>query len=220
MAGTSIGMGKSHFTGLRVSVPPTYIPAYEKNGGTISSCLKVKVFCNRKNDRSDVFDLTMWGKLADAGAKSLSVGKEIHVEARPESYDARIWNEDDVVITKKDGTPQTVRKINFVVTDIVFGSESDKHIQAEIAAGKRPANYNDGGQGSEDWRAMLKARSAYVYNGQTKMFGFANVRNAGTTGVAAQQSLQTQVTGAVEGTDAVQAAFGGVQQVASDVNPF
>lgn len=220
MAGTSIGMGKSHLTGLRVSVPPTYIPAYEKNGQNISSCLKVKAFCNRKNDRSDVFDLTMWGKLADAGAKSLSVGKEIHVEARPESYDGRIWDEDNNVITKKDGTPLTVRRINFVVTDIVFGSESDKHIQAEIAAGRRPPNYNDGAQGSDAWRATLKARAAFVYDGSADMYGFAKVRKAGTTGVAAQQSLQNQVAGATNGAGAVQAAFGGVTKVADAVNPF
>lgn len=224
MAGTSIGMGKSHFTGLRVSFPPTYIPSYEKNGQTVSACLKVKAFCNRKNDRADVFDLTLWGKLADAGAKSLSVGKEFHVECRPESYDGRIWNEDNVVYTKKDGTPMTVRKVNFVVTDIVFGSESDKHIQAEIAAGKRPPNYNDGAQGSEAWRATLKARSAYVYDGTSEMYGWAKVRKAGTTGAAATQSLQRQVQGAADGTAAVQAAFGGVTQaqaqVGADNNPF
>lgn len=212
MAGTSIGMGTCTLVGLRVSVQPTYIPGYEKNGQTINPCLKVRAFVNRKNGRSDIYDLRLWGKLADIGAKSLSVGKEFHAEVRPESYEGRVWRDKGKeLVLNSDGTPCTVLKSAFVVKDIVFGAESNKHIAEEIQSGKRPANYNDGGQGSQTWSAILKARTAYLYDGKSATFGYANVRPAGTTAAPAQ-TLQNQIATATD--PAMAAAFGGTS------NPF
>lgn len=220
MAGTSIGMGTSTLVGLRVSVPPTYIPGYEKNGQTINPCLKVRAFVNRKNGRSDIYDLRLWGKLADIGARSLSVGKEFHAEVRPESYQGRVWaDKGQKLCLNSDGTPVTVLKTAFVVKDIVFGAESDKHIREEIAAGKRPANYNDGGEGTALWTQILKTRAAYQYDGNSPTFGYAQVRKAGET-AAPLTNLQGQVEGAVENNAALNQAFGGVQKMAGGVNPF
>jgi len=213
MAGTSIGMGTSMLVGLRVSVPPTYIPAYEKNGQTINACLKVRAFINRKTDRSDIYDLRLWGKLADIGARSLSVGKEFHAEVRPESYNGRVWGDKGAKLClNSDGTPVTTLKTAFVVKDIVFGAESNKHIAEEIAAGKRPATYNDGGQGSQAWSAILKTRAAYVYDGASPTFGYAKVFKAGT---AVAGDLQNAVAGAVDNTQAVNDAFGNAQALAA-----
>lgn len=219
MAGTSIGMGTSTLVGLRVSVPPTYIPAYEKNGQTINACLKVRAFVNRKNDRSDIYDLRMWGKLADIGARSLSVGKEFHAEVRPESYQGRVWADKGAKLClNSDGTPVTTLKTAFVVKDIVFGAESEKHIAEEIAAGKRPHNYNDGGQGSATWSATLKIRAAYMYDGTSPTFGYAKVFKAGE---AVANNLQNAVAGAVDNSQAVNAAFGNAAALAAtNGNPF
>jgi hypothetical protein len=219
MAGTSIGMGTCTLVGLRVSVPPTYIPGYEKNGQTISPCLKVRGFVNRKNGRSDIYDLRLWGKLADIGARSLSVGKEFHAEVRPESYQGRVWKDKgNELVLNTDGTAVTVLKTAFVVKDIVFGAESEKHITDEIAAGKRPANYKDGGQGSAAWSETLKKRAACTttrietYKGkQVEMFGHAIVQRAGATAAPAPAAnLQNQVANAAD-DPALNAAFGNAQ---------
>lgn len=228
MGGTSIGMGSCNLVGLRVSVPPTYIPGYEKNGQTINPCLKVRAFVNRKNGRSDIYDLRLWGKLADIGARSLSVGKEFHAELRPESYEGRVWKDKGKeLVLNSDGTPVTVLKTAFVVKDIVFGAESNKHITDEIAAGKRPANYNDGAQGSAAWSATLKQRAACTttrtetINGQTvEMFGHAIVRRAGATAAPAGNNLQGAVANAADNPN-LQAAFGNAQAMANTgSNPF
>lgn len=220
MAGTSIGLGTCVLVGLRVSVPPTYIPGYEKNGQTINPCLKVRAFVNKKNGRSDIYDLRMWGKLADIGARSLSVGKEFHARLRPESYEGRVWKDKGKeLVLNSDGTPCTVLKTAFVVEDIVFGAESNKHITDEISGGKRPANWNDGGQGSAAWKAILQARAACTttrMEGNIEKFGHAVVRRAGTTAaVAPAGNLQNTVAAAVDSNPALNAAFGNAAALAN-----
>jgi len=219
MAGTSIGMGTVTLVGLRVSVPPTYIPGYTKpDGKKVNPCLKVRAFINNKRGKSDIYDIRMWGPLADTGAKSLSVGKEFHATLRPESYEGRVWKDQgSSLVLNSDGTELKVLKHCFVVEDIVFGAESNKHIQEEIASGKRPATWNDGGQGTAAWKAILNSRKEYKYDGNAETFGYAKVRKNGTTHSGA--NLQNQVAAAADGNKAVQDAFGNAAAMAN-TNPF
>jgi hypothetical protein len=220
MAGTSIGMGSITLVGMRVSVPPTYIPGYTKpDGKVVNPCLKVRAFVNRKGGRSDIYDVRMWGPLADTGAKSLSVGKEFHARLRPESYEGRVWKDKgQSIVLNSDGTPLMVLKHSFVVEDIVFGAESNKHVTKEIGEGKRPANWNDGGEGSKAYKAVLIARKEFKYDGAAESFGYAKVRKNGTSHVPAA-ALQNEVAGAVADNAALQAAFGNAAEMA-DKPPF
>jgi hypothetical protein len=218
-----MGMQTVNLVGLRVSVPPQYTPGYEKNGQTISPCLRVRAYLNDKNDKSTIYDLRLWGKLADVGAKSLSIGKEFHCTARVDSYQGRVWKDKgNELVLNSDGSPCLTLKHSFVVEKIRFGAESEKFITEEIANGKRPANWNDGGEGAKAWRATLKARMAmttfYEKDGKT-YYGHAIVRKNGEVhGVQAGQTLQNQVANAANNPN-VQQAFGGAQAVASG-NPF
>lgn len=217
MAGSSMGMETCSLVGLRISVPPTYIPGYEKNGQTIQPCLKVRAILNDKNEKSTIFDMRLWGKLADIGAKSLMVGKEFHAECRIESYDGRVWRDKgNELVLNSDGSPVLVTKHSFVVEKIRFGAESEKHITNEIAAGKRPANWNDGGEGSKLWAKILSDRAAYEYQGGDT-YGYAKVRKNGEV-YTGGKTLQNQVANAAD-NPAVQWAFGGAQAAASG-NPF
>jgi len=173
MAGTSIGVACGSLIGCRVAGPGQYIPAHIKNGQEISACLRVTAFINRQDGRTDRYSLTLWGKLADAGAKSLSPGKEFHVPiSTPQSYEGRVFDENQQPLLKADGTPRLVWKTNFIVNRIIFGSDSEKHIAQEIALGKRPSDWATTGR--ETWRAVLIQRQAQVYMGG-ETFGYAKV---------------------------------------------
>lgn len=227
MAGLNVGLASANFIGCRVATQlgcevnrrqVTYIPAYVKNGKNISPCAKITAFVNDLNGGSNVYTFTAWGKLADACAKSMSPGKEFHCEATPESYDARVWDTEGNVILKADGSPLTVRKINFVITRIRFGADSNKLITAEIAAGRRPTNWNDNGPGREAFVAMLKAEHAKGYDGVSGTYGHAKVIKAAggapvtaTAGTGTDPDLATQVAAVLKGMQA---------NVAGQTEPF
>lgn len=206
---SSMGMATVSLVGVRVARQPIYIPGYVKNGQTIQPSLKVRGLINDRNNKRIALDLTLWGKLADSGAKSLSIGKEFHCTARPESYRGKVFDENRKPLLGKDGTPITVEKVGFVVKDLRYGADSPKQITAEIAAGIRPANWNDGAEGSAAFRSLLDQRKAATYDGKSDTFMFAKVFKSGAmTGAP----LQTQVANAV---NAVQAAFGNVEELAT-----
>jgi hypothetical protein len=204
-----MGKGTAHFTGLRVGKNGvTYIPGYNKNGQTINACARISAFVNGKNERSDVFTFTAWGKLADIMAKSLSPGKEFHCDARPESYDGRVFDGNRNVMLKEDGTPLMTRKVSFRITGgVIFGAESNKQISDEIAAGKRPANWNVENHADQAlWRQILAGRTALTYQGGDT-YGYATVHKTSGT------SLPAQVAGAAEGQSPAQAMAENVGQV-------
>lgn len=220
MGGLNVGMGNATFIGCRVATQlgcennrrqVVYIPTYNKSGKDISACCKITAFVNELRGGSNVHSFTAWGKLADACAKSMGPGKEFHCTARPESYDARVFDADGNVILKADGSPLTVRKTNFVITEIRFGADSEKLIAAEIAAGRRPPNYNDNGPGSEAFRTMMKAEHAKTYDGVSETYGHARVlKAAGGAPVVAAQAGATDAALTAKVTDILKSMSAGV----------
>ena len=235
MAGGSLGMQRTTLVGLRVAATPTYIPGYEKNGQTIQQLLKVPVILNdksRKEVRKTYFTISIWGKLADSAAKSLSIGKEFHCDVRIDSYDAKVWNKNRELVLNPDGTPVTTKKHSFVCETFRYGEDSQKFITEDIARGKRPQNWNDGSEeGRKAWLAVIETRKndnkMRVKDGKT-VFGHAEVRqngqmyNGGKMVQAPEQTatLQTQVANAADNS-AVNQVFGNTQNAtADDGNPF
>jgi len=155
-----------------------YIPAHEKNGQTIGQQLKFRAFVNhpRGKKKSDIFDFTAWGKLADKLALSIMKGKELHLACEPESYYGKVRGEQGKgdYIMNSDGTPLMVLKTGFRITKPRHGDSTQKQIDAEIKAAYRPPNWNDGAQGAEDWKAIREATMAKAYDG-SDTYGFAKV---------------------------------------------
>jgi len=183
MSGRSIGIISCHMSGVRVLGQLTFIPAHMKNGKEISARATIPVRRNshRGTDRQgqpgrkDDFKLTVWGKLAEVCARSCSPGKAIDVICEPNSYLGRVFDMNGAVRTDAAGQAIEVNKVGFTVKDIVFGEESAKFIAAEIAEGKRPADWNIAGSpGSQQWKNILTQRQAAVWDG-SGLFGYARV---------------------------------------------
>lgn len=207
MAGTSQGSALTHFVGLRVSLPCIYHKPELVGGQTTQARLRIKAFMNDSRGKSYPFDLTAFGKYADVCAKSLSIGKEFHCHATPKPYEANVWC-DKVQVMKADGTPLKITRTGYVIEKITFGAESEKFIATQIAAAHRPANWNDGGQGSKDWSGMLKALHASAYDGVTPTYGYAKVYQPNAA-----------VAAPVPNVPAVQAGMAAAAGV-GPVNPF
>jgi len=220
MAGTSQGFAKVSLAGARVANIPTYTPAHSKNGQTIQANLKVRVCINTSRGKENYFDLALWGKAADSGAKALSRGKEINIDGTLKSYEGRIWVQNPadpkgrrIAAQDAAGNPITITKTEIKVDQIKYGADSDKTIDSEIQAGLRPPNWNiKGHQDAQTWSNMCKLNNSKtnseIKNG-VEMFGHARVRKVGEMPVV-QQNLQAQVANAVN-NPGVNAAFSGVQ---------
>lgn len=170
---------------------------HSKNGVNISQRLVITAGMNtpsRANNgegRVDFISLTVWGKLADICAKSMSPGKEFNCLADLHTYLGRVFY-NQTVLTAQDGSPITTRKVSFTITRLTFGEESNKFIAAEIAAGLRPAGWNAiGTPAYNDWREKLKARSALAFNPNLPTFGYAQVILPSGPGIAAYIPGQT-----------------------------
>jgi hypothetical protein len=229
MAGTSLGMGLVHFTGLRVAKSPTYTPSYNgANGKKVDQKLQVRCALNRKGPKNSdkkqdpvYIDLVMWGSLADTGARSCSKGKELHVVAQPKTYDGQIWkNKGHDLVTNDDGSALTITKTSYKVVDILFGEDSAAHIDGEIARGVRPLYWNRpdldpkkevGTRDIDIWSAKKAARKALQYDG-SETFVFAKIETKKRAAAAQAQNLQSAVASAT-GTQlnpAMQQVFSGV----------
>lgn len=213
--GSSAGMCSSTFAGLRVANVPLYIPAHEKNGQTIGAQLKFRAFVNhpKGKKKSDIFDFTAWGKLADSLAKCVMKGKELHAECEPESYYGKVRNGNEYVM-KADGEALTVLKTGFRITKPRLSDSTAKQIASEIAAGYRPANWNDNGPGAADWKVIRETALAKPYNGVDPTFGYAKV-----------WKVDGAVAPAAQPADAVKAAYGTMAENVAAVqsgaiNPF
>lgn len=190
MSGSARSLQISSFSGLRVA-SCNYHPAHNKNGINISQRLVINAFMNiasRANDgagRNDVISLTTWGKLADVCAKSMSPGKEFNCHGELHVYNGRVFD-NDLMLTRADGTPILSKKMSFTITRLTFGEESNKHIADEIQKGFRPVDWNQmGSAGNTAWRERLRARGAVQFDPSQPVFGFAKVFPATGPGISA-----------------------------------
>lgn len=208
MAGTSNGFAKHQFTGARVGVteknPLIYTPAHRKpDGKEISARLVIPVLINEYGQTDpDGYRLIAWGGRADLFAKNLPKGKEMHFFATSRSYWANVFNNAGQQIMQPDGvTPLQVRQLSFTIRDFVWGADSFASLQAEIAAGIRPADWNvPGSPGNTAWKQILAQRAATFYMGG-EIYGYAKVvgpKTAGCQILTGDQSRRT-VEGAAPG---------------------
>lgn len=211
----------SFFSGLRVA-STNYTPAHSKNGKNISAKLVVNAFmniaskANNGEGRNEAVPFTIWGKLADICAKSMSPGKEFNCIAQLRVYNGRVFMPSTVQgqpgqqINDSTGQPVLTKKFSYTITMLTFGEESNKHIMNEIQAGVRPADWNvAGSQGQAAWKATLQARQAIVFDPAKPTFGYARVYQPQGAGIGAyiQGAPTNAAPTAVDTTAAVAATF-------------
>ena len=237
MSGSARSLQMSFFSGLRVA-STSYTPAHSKNGKNISAKLVVNAFMNiasKANDgegRNEAVPFTIWGKLADICAKSMSPGKEFNCFAQLRVYNGRVFMPSTVQgqpgqqINDAQGQPVLTKKFSYTITMLTFGEESNKHILNEIQAGVRPVGWNvAGSQEAAQWKATLQARQAIQFDPNSPTFGYARVYLPQGAGVGAYiQNAQpttapTTMGPAVDTTAAVAATFAGVQPAAPVAAP-
>jgi hypothetical protein len=180
MAGSARSIQGSWFSGLRVA-STSFTPEHSKNGVNVSAKLTVNAFMNiasRANNgegRNEVVSFTVWGKLAHTCAKSMSPGKEFNCTAGLRVYQGRVFHNQQPV-TLADGNVLMTKRSSFTVEKLTFGAESKKHINNEIQANVRPADWDrDGTPGQAQWMEILKQRQAIQFNAQAPTYGYAKI---------------------------------------------
>lgn len=225
MSGTSRSMSVSAFFGLRVG-RTTFTPEYSKNGQNVSAKLVINAYMNipsRANGgegRSEVFPLTVWGKLAHTCAKAMSPGKEFNTIAQLHVYNGRVFapsgqpNVPGTPILGSDGQPLMTKKFSFTIMQLTFGDESDKQINAEIQAKIRPIGWNvKGSAEAAQWAEILKARMAVQFDPNLPTYGYARVVMPQGPGIGAY------IQNAAQPVAATPAQTGNTGVVIPGVNP-
>jgi single-stranded DNA-binding protein len=185
MSGASTSMVSVRMIGVRLASDPIYYPAsIGQDGKTVSQKLKFTVFANSRQggnagERVDSFEMVVWGKRADALAHTIFKGKELHIEAVPQSFKKRVFNQDGSQRLSADGQPVTVTAVNFKLVDFAYGADPAEHIQQEIDNGRRPPMWNV--PWTEDykvWTQVLQNKKAERVPFQIgmKKLGYAEVR--------------------------------------------
>jgi len=183
MSGSSIGFTQHTFANARIAGEARYTPSYIKQGEQkpISQRAEFGIFVNDRNGKACVFRMTAWGGLADSIAKHAPSGKEVTIIADATSYESRVTYQDaagnmQFVTNPATGQPLTTTKVGFVVRQILYGNDSEKWIQNEIAAGLRPQFWNvPGHQDAVTWSNECKRRNAEQFQYGMNKFGFAKV---------------------------------------------
>ncbi|MCK4526512.1 hypothetical protein KAW18_04005 [candidate division WOR-3 bacterium] len=208
----AIGIASAQFIGARIAGQVTYIPAHVKNGKNINQRCIIPTYVNSNRGtnrdgtpgRSDQFRLVAWGKLADICAKSLPKGKALDCVCAPHSYEGRMYDAQGNMKVDNTGQPITVERIGFTIERLVFGEESQKEVDLEIQAGRRPVNWaNPQHPDYQLWLQILRDRQAVQYVGG-ETFGFARVVIPSGPGIALMtgQPLTAQGTAAAGVTPA------------------
>lgn len=184
MSGSSIGFTEHVFANARIAGPARYTPSYIRQGEQkpVSQRAEFNVYVNDSNDRRNRFQITAWGRLADAIARSGSSGKEITIRADATSYESRVTYYDtqgnmQLVVNPSNGQALTTTKVGFIVRQLVFGNESEKQIANEIASGARPQFWNVAGHpDAATWDQERKRRNSEQFQYGSTKFGFADVQ--------------------------------------------
>ena len=211
----------AHMAGVRIAGESTLTPAHVNQGGyLVQDRVFVPVIANSRRGtnrdgspgRRDNFRLIAWAGYARSICRHGSVGKCLDVEAKPGSYEGRIYKLAPNPQNPAEQIPQpvivagqtlTTEKVAFTITDISYGEESAKQIQRELEiyasnpqniAG-RPPQWNVMGHPDQaKWNQILDARKKTAWDGQSAYFGYARViqpRNA-------QRILNTQERNIIE----------------------
>lgn len=178
----------------------TYYPAHTRNGKLYNQRVTFTVYVNAggvKADgspgRSDQFGFVAYGALADSICRSLSNGMAIDAVLEPSSYLGRSFDANRAMRLEADGSPVMIRKVGFqIVRSPIYGEESLKTIDLEIATGRRPANWNV--QNHPDaaiWAQMRKDRANVQYVPGSTIFGFAKVITPSGPGIVQVEQSPT-----------------------------
>lgn len=196
MSGSARSLSMSMFSGLRAA-STNYTPAYSKNGVNVSSKLNINAFMNiasRANGgegRNEALSLTVWGKLADICAISMSPGKEFHATAQLHVYEGRVFmptiaGQPGTPVLGADGQPLMTKKFSYTIQMLTFGEESNKHIANEIQAGVRRPGWNIAGHPDQlHWKETLALRQKTVFDARLPTFGYARVYMPQGAGIGA-----------------------------------
>ena len=163
-------------------------------GAVISNRLTVPVLVNEKNQETPFnMVVTVWGKLADICAKSLSPGREINMILEPKQYQSNYKQGGQPVLINNE--PLTITNMSYTVKEIKFGAESARHIASEIARGIRGVNwYTPGHQDNITLNERRKQVNNMSYTPGIATFGYAHI--VGTTAPAAIQTPAAQTPAA------------------------
>lgn len=191
--GRAIGLKKSMFAGVRIAGKHDpnspqhmiWVPAHLKGGVFISQRASFSAYVNSnrgKKDASgkvqaDLFNFTAWGKLADACARSCSVGRALDLECTPTSYLKPIVDAAGNPVMNRNGTQLQIPTVSFRIDNIVFAEEAAEVIATELAAGQRPAGWDDRNnqQAQVYWREICARHNAEQPNFQAGKFKNARI---------------------------------------------
>lgn len=179
----------------------TYVPAHTVNGKLYNQRVTFTVYVNSTKGigrdgspgRSDRFQFVAYGALADSICRSLSNGKAIDCVLKPHSYQGRSFDANRTMRLEQDGSPVLVEKVGFqIVESPTYGEDSAKTIELEVAAGRRPVNWNvQNHQDSATWIQMLKDRANVQYIPGNPAFGYAKVITPQGQGIVPVAQAQT-----------------------------
>ena len=156
-----------------------YYPAYKNaKGAEVSNRLTVPILVNERGQETPFnMIITVWGKLADVCAKSLSPGREVHMILTPKQYASTYKQNGDTVIV--NNKPLTITNTNYTVKEIKFGAESASHIASEIKKKYRGEDWFK--PGHDDNTALNERRNkinALVYTPGSTTLGYAVIMGA------------------------------------------
>jgi len=230
MSGTSRGFIKMVAVGARVAGEPTYYPAHSKNGVNVDQRIQVRVVvnipskANQGKGETIGMNIVAWGKLADTLARSCADGKELHLDLQPNVYKGQVFWKDPSKSKDTPAIPMTVEtpagrvkleveKTSYRIKQIVFGSDSNKHIKDEMDAGQRAAGWSEPGTPAAiAWSNALKIRNSEQYDAAKGKFGFARVRKIEGPNIGAYDHTKTRQQ-AVSTADAIKGALAAVPAV-------
>lgn len=186
MAGSSVGIVTGSLIGARVTRNLIFVPPYVKPGTTerVKAKVYIPVAINPLKGEPSYYTLTLWGdKVAPLFAWNVRKGKEMHfIDAEFSTFKANMTTKEGTQLFNNDATPATYDRLSITVRKFLWGADSADMIaqealiaQAEIAQGKRPANWNVQGHPERTaWLNHLRARAAVPYTGGPT-YGYADV---------------------------------------------
>jgi len=190
MAKASLSIIGGHIGGLKTETHHlSYRPGYTKpDGKVVQPRVKLSVFCNEVRDSGQTKpdNIVIWSGMPWL-VWLLTKGKSISLDnLRRRSYMTRTYDNAGNILKNPDGTDVMTKRYEFIARDVVndihLGNDSMKfaealaqHAAAEVAAGRRPADWDKpGSAGHTEWRILEWMRNHTPYQaGET--FGYAKV---------------------------------------------